>query len=83
MMLRYRAWLRHQMGCAEEQIVLPDSIKTVGMLLDWLPSQDERFKRAFRYIDMVMVSVNLHHVDRSHPVCDADEVTLIPPIAGG
>jgi molybdopterin synthase sulfur carrier subunit len=83
MMLRYHAWLRDNMGCAAEHIVLPDKVKNVGMLLDWLPTQDERFKRAFKYIDVVLVSVNLHHADRNYPVHDEDEVMLVPPIAGG
>jgi len=83
MMLRYHAWLRDSMGCAAEHIVLPDRIKNVGMLLDWLPSRDERFKRAFKYIDVVLVSVNLDHADRNCPVHDEDEVVLAPPIAGG
>ena len=83
MMLRYQAWLRDNMGCAAEHIVLPNTIRNVGMLLDWLPTQDERFKRAFEYIDVVLVSVNLLYADRDYPVQDEDEVILSPPIAGG
>jgi sulfur-carrier protein len=83
MKLRYYAWLRDGMGCDSEDIVLPGEIRNVGMLLDWLPSQDERFKRAFEYIDVVLVSVNSHYADREHPVHDEDEVLLAPPIAGG
>ncbi|MFO1467703.1 MAG: MoaD/ThiS family protein [Steroidobacteraceae bacterium] len=83
MILRYHAWLRDKMGCATERIALPGTVKNVGMLLDWLPSQDERFKGAFKYIDTVMISVNRQYADRDYPVGDADEVTLMPPIAGG
>jgi molybdopterin synthase sulfur carrier subunit len=64
------------MGCASEHIVLPNEVKNVGMLLDWLPTRDERFKG-------VLVSVNLHYADRDHPVHDEDEVIFAPPIAGG
>ena len=83
MKLKYFAWLRHSMGCGSENIALPGEIKTVGMLLDWLPTQGERFRRAFEYIDVVLVSVNLQHASRDHPVHDDDEVILAPPIAGG
>ncbi len=83
MKLKYFAWLRHSMGCDSEEIVLPGEITNVGMLLDWLPTQDERFRRAFEYIDVVLVSVNSRYADRSHPVRDDDEVLLAPPIAGG
>ena len=36
MKLKYCAWLRDSMGCASEHIVLPNEVKNVGMLLDWL-----------------------------------------------
>ena len=83
MKLHYSDWLRDSMGCASEDIVLPDEIKNVGMLLDWLRTLDKRFKSAFEYIDVVLVSVNLHYADRDYPLRDADEVILSPPIAGG
>ena len=83
MKLQYYAWLRDSMGCNSESIILPDEIRNVGMLLDWLPTQGERFKRAFEYIDVVLISVNSHYADRDHPVHDEDEVLLAPPIAGG
>jgi molybdopterin synthase sulfur carrier subunit len=83
MKLQYFAWLRDSMGCDSEHIVLPQKVKNVGMLLDWLSTQDERFRKAFEYIDVVLVSVNLSYADRNHPVNDEDEVMLAPPIAGG
>jgi molybdopterin synthase sulfur carrier subunit len=83
MKLRYGAWLRDSMGCASEHIVLPTEVRNVGMLLDWLPTQGERFKSAFEYIDVVLVSVNLRYADRDYPVQDQDEVLFAPPIAGG
>ncbi|NKE65605.1 MoaD/ThiS family protein [Ramlibacter sp. RBP-2] len=83
MNLRYCAWLRDSMGCSSEQVVLPDDVRTVGMLLDWLPTRDERSRSAFEYIDVVLVSVNLRYASRDDPVRDEDEVILAPPIAGG
>lgn len=83
MKLKYFAWLRDSLGCDSDEIALPKEIENVGMLLDWLPSQDERFRKAFEYIDVVLISVNSHYADRNHPVRDDDEVLLAPPIAGG
>ena len=83
MKLKYFAWLRASMGRESEEITLPAEISTVGMLLDWLPTQGERFRKAFEYIDVVLVSVNREHAHRDHPVHDDDEVILAPPIAGG
>ncbi len=83
MKLRYFAWLRDSVGRESEDIRLPSGIRNVGMLLDWLPTRDERLRDAFEYVDVVLVSVNSSYADRDHPVHDEDEVALVPPIAGG
>lgn len=83
MRLQYHAWLRDSMGCASETLVLPPHVKTVGMLIDWLPTRGERHRKSLEYIDVVLVSVNLQHAERDHPVCDDDDIILAPPIAGG
>lgn len=83
MKLRYFAWLRHSLGCDSETIVLPEEVRNVGQLLDWLPTQDDRYREAFEYIDVVLVSVNSQYAGRDYPVHDDDEVLLMPPIAGG
>lgn len=83
MKLRYFAWLRDSVGCAEEEVALPADVRNVGMLLDWLAGRDERYEQAFEFIAVVMVSVNQHYADRSQPVSDDDEVWLMPPISGG
>ncbi|ODU10666.1 MAG: molybdopterin converting factor subunit 1 [Rubrivivax sp. SCN 71-131] len=83
MRLKYFAWLRSSMGCDAEEIALPSEVRTVGQLLDWLPTRGERFRSAFEFIDVVLVSVNSEYAHRDHPVHDEDEVLLVPPIAGG
>ena len=83
MKLCYHAWLRDRVGRESEDIHLPGGIRTVGMLLDWLATRDERSRDTFEYIDVVLVSVNSVYANRDHPVHDEDEVDLVPPIAGG
>jgi molybdopterin synthase sulfur carrier subunit len=83
MKLRYYAWLRDRVGRDSEDINLPSGIRNVGMLLDWLPTRDDRFRDAFEYGEFVLVSVNSSYAHRDHPLHDEDEVALVPPIAGG
>lgn len=83
MKLRYFAWLRDRVGRDSEDISLPSGIRNVGMLLDWLATRDERYRDAFEYIDVMLISVNSNYANRDHPVHDEDEVDLAPPIAGG
>ncbi|MBK6868993.1 MAG: MoaD/ThiS family protein [Burkholderiales bacterium] len=83
MKLKYYAWMRDRMGCHSDDIVLPREIDNVGRLLNWLPTQGERFRQGLEYVDVVLVQVNGQHAHRDHPVHDDDEVALVPPIAGG
>lgn len=83
MKIRYFAWLRHTLGRDEEDIVLPADVKTVGMLLDWLPTRGERYEKALEFRDVIMVSVNRQYADRHRPLSNSDEVLLIPPTSGG
>jgi molybdopterin synthase sulfur carrier subunit len=83
MKLKYFAWLRESMGCDEEIIALPAEVKNVGMLLDWLAMQEERYERALEFDAVVKIFVNQRFADRNHAVCDDDEVFFVPPIAGG
>jgi molybdopterin converting factor subunit 1 len=83
MKIRYQAWLKTRSGCGEETIALPEGVTTVGLLLDWLVARGEREGKAFDFIATVMVSVNHRSANKSQPVTDSDEISLMPPIAGG
>jgi len=71
------------MGCESEQFVLPDEVRNVGMLLDWLLLHDARFQAIEVYIDVILVSVNSNYAGRDYPLQKNDEVIFTPPIAGG
>jgi len=83
MKITYSAWLKDTVGIGEETVTLPDDVRTVGMLIDWLGSRGQAHARAFEFIEVVKVAVNKVYVDNDHAVTDADEVILFPPIAGG
>ncbi len=83
MKITYSAWLKDAVGIDEEVVTLPRDVTNVGMLLAWLGSRGETHERAFEFIEIVKVAVNLVYVDNDHAVTDDDEVILFPPIAGG
>jgi molybdopterin synthase sulfur carrier subunit len=83
MKIIYRAWLRDQVGCAEEEITLPPEVSTVGLLIDWLSARGPRYEKAFEFIETSTVSVNQVCVGNDAPIGDGDEVIFTPPVAGG
>ncbi len=83
MKIAYTAWLKDMIGIDEEVVRLPDEVKNVGMLLDWLATRGQRYEEALEFVEVVKVAVNRDCVENDHAVNDDDEVVLFPPIAGG
>lgn len=83
MKLRYFAWLRERVGCAEEDVSLPAGVQDVAGLMDWLRSRGPQFAEALAQEGVVRAAVNLTHARPDHPVSDDDEVALFPPVTGG
>ncbi|HEV8029596.1 MAG TPA: molybdopterin converting factor subunit 1 [Stellaceae bacterium] len=83
MKLLYFAWLRARIGHAEEETTLPEHVRDVAGLLDWLRGRGPAYAEALRDLSVVRVAVNQDYVGREHPVRDGDEVAIFPPVTGG
>ncbi len=83
MKILYFAWLRARTGIAEEEIALPAGVCDVAGLLAWLQHRSLRHAEALRDLSVVRVAVNQDYVGYDHPLGDADEVAIFPPVTGG
>ena len=83
MKLLYFAWLRSRIGHAEEQTTLPEHVRDVGGLLEWLRGRGPAYAEALRDLSVVRVAVNQDYVGSGHPISDRDEVAIFPPVTGG
>jgi sulfur-carrier protein len=79
----YFAWLRERTGSASEEIALPDDVRTVSALLDYLSAHSPRHEAAFRNRRTVRAAVNQEFADLSSPIQPGDEVAFFPPVTGG
>jgi sulfur-carrier protein len=79
----YFAWLRERVGTASEEVVLPDGIRTVAALVDFLAARSPGHETAFRNRRTVRVAVNQEFADPSSAVQPGDEVAFFPPVTGG
>jgi len=83
MIIRYFAWLKDEVGRAEEEISLPAEVTNVGMLIDWLSTRGPPYEDAFEFIEASKVAVNEAYALNDQPITNDDEILFFPPIAGG
>lgn len=83
MKLIYFAWVRERIGLAEEDVTLPESVKTVGDLLAWLKVRGDGYEQALLYPEAIRVAINQEHVDHREALTGAREIALFPPMTGG
>ncbi len=83
MKILYFAWLRQRVGTAEENVSLPETVRDVKGLLDWLKTRSPGHAEALKNLAVVRVAVNQNYVQLDHPVKAGDEVAIFPPVTGG
>jgi sulfur-carrier protein len=79
----YFAWLRERIGSAQEELQLPNGVKTVAELVSYLSARDAGHAAAFRNPVTVRCAINQEFADLSFPLRPGDEVAFFPPITGG
>ena len=83
MKLLYFAWVREQIGVAEEKVTVPDSVNTVDDLLTWLSLQSTGHATALGDRNRLRIAVNQTYVHGIHAIENSDEIAIFPPVTGG
>jgi molybdopterin synthase sulfur carrier subunit len=79
----YFAWLRERTGASHEEFALPDGVRTVSALLDYLSARSPGHAAAFQNRRTVRAAINQEFADLSAPIQPGDEVAFFPPVTGG
>ena len=77
------ARLREALGTGRETVALPDEVRNVGGLLDWLRARGGGWEAELAPARPVRVAVNQEMATAATPVRPGDEVALFPPVTGG
>ncbi len=83
MKVLYFAWLRTKIGCAEEEITLPNTITTVDGVLDMLRAKGGAYAEALSEDKVIRIAVNQDYAQGDHAVKNGDEFAIFPPVTGG
>ena len=82
--LVYFAWLRERFGMGEEEITLPNTVKTVSDLFDWFETRGEEFEAVMEHREIIQVAIDQTHIqDRDTLIKGAKEIAIFPPMTGG
>jgi len=79
----YFAWVREKTGIGEEELELPDEVRTVADLIGWLKTRGPEFRNAFERDAVIRAAIDQTHVDHDAPVTSAREIAFFPPVTGG
>lgn len=83
MKLIYFSWVKDRIGFGEEEVDLPEIVKTVADLLAWLPGRGANFADALADPAIIRVAVDQEYASPETPVSGAGEIALFPPVTGG
>lgn len=81
--IHYFAWVRERVGCESEDLELPETIVTVGDLIEWLRTMDDQHGMAFKEPDAIRTAIDQEHVENDAPIAGATEIAFFPPMTGG
>ena len=83
MKILYFARIRQIARRGSEEIEVPETVKTVSELIDYLSGRDEGLAAAFAERRTVRAAVDQNHVALDAPIAGAREIAFFPPVTGG
>lgn len=83
MRILYFARVRQIVGRGVEEREIPDSVRTVSELMDFLSGADEGIAAAFAERRTIRAAVDQNHAGLDASITGAKEVAFFPPVTGG
>jgi sulfur-carrier protein len=83
MKVRYFAWMKRTVGVAEEDVVPPAEVATVGELVEWLRGRSAGHAEALAEGAAFGAAVDRRTATFDVRLAGAHEVAFFPPFTGG
>ncbi len=83
MRVRYFAWVRERIGRVEEEVAPPETVRTLGDLIEWLATRGEEYRAALAIPKAIRGALDHHHATHDTALGSVQEVALFPPMTGG
>ena len=82
MIIKYFSWIKEHIGKSEELIDLPDNIKTISELINYLNDLNDDYKKVFVKKDLIKIAVNKTYCSVETKISNNDEIAFFPPVTG-
>jgi molybdopterin synthase sulfur carrier subunit len=79
----YFARLREAFGQDREEVILPESVRSVAELVAWLGARGQPWASELAAGKPFRVAVNQDMAQPASPINPGDEVAFFPPVTGG
>jgi len=83
MIIKYFSWIKEHIGKSEEEIELPDHVKNINELINYLNEIDEKYNLIFDKKELIKIAVNKTYSSFEANINDNDEIAFFPPVTGG
>ncbi|OYV33064.1 MAG: molybdopterin converting factor subunit 1 [Acidocella sp. 20-61-6] len=83
MKLLYFAWLREKIGLSEEDVMLPENLRSVADLVEWLRGRGPGYQAAFAQTKLVRCAIDQDFAQADSSIAGATEIAFFPPVTGG
>ena len=81
--LKFFASIREALKVSEENIIVPDSVKTIADLRGYLTQRGGVWAEVLADGKVLRCALNHQMVDASTPIQEGAEVAFFPPVTGG
>ena len=83
MVIKYFSWIKEYIGKSEEIIELPDNVKNISELINYLNNLNDNYKKVFVKKDLIKIAVNRTYCSVDTKISNNDEIAFFPPVTGG
>jgi molybdopterin synthase sulfur carrier subunit len=83
MVIKYFSWIKEHIGKSEEFIELPDNVKNISELINYLNNLNDDYKKVFVKKDLIKIAVNRTYGSVETKISNNDEIAFFPPVTGG
>ncbi len=83
MIIKYFSWVRDIADKSSEIIDIPNDVRTVDQLINYLSSLDKKYEEIFSKKKLIKIALNKSYVTTNAKIKNSDEIAFFPPVTGG